>query len=76
MDAFANQVKLDLSENALRVLEKRYLRKDINGNVIETPEEMFRRVARNISNAELLYDSSDENRRKWEEEFFNVMANL
>jgi len=35
-----------LSSNALTVLEKRYLKKDKNGQVIETTEEMFWRVAR------------------------------
>ncbi|NPV69403.1 MAG: TSCPD domain-containing protein [Firmicutes bacterium] len=44
-----------LSENALIVLKKRYLAKDEDGNVIETPEEMFRRVARNISLMDALY---------------------
>ena len=34
-----------LSENALKVLERRYLKKDEEGRVIETPEEMFLRVA-------------------------------
>jgi len=41
--------KLSFSENALRVLEKRYLQKDKDGNIIETPQEMFKRVARNIA---------------------------
>ena len=44
-----------LSENALKVLEKRYLRKDKNGKVIETPEEMFRRVAHDIAEADKKY---------------------
>ena len=37
---------INLSPNALMMLEKRYLKKDKNGRVIETPEEMFWRVAR------------------------------
>lgn len=48
--------KIPLTENARIVLEKRYLKKDENGNVIETPEELFWRVARNIASADLLYD--------------------
>ena len=50
---------LNLSANALRVLKKRYLRKDANGNVVETPDEMFRRVSRTIAGAEDLYDQDD-----------------
>jgi ribonucleoside-diphosphate reductase alpha chain len=66
---------IEISENALHVLEKRYLRKDKQGNVIETPEEMFRRVARAIAAAELIYDpEADVGSR--EEEFFQLMANL
>jgi len=37
---------VEFRENALVVLEKRYLKKDSQGQVIETPEEMFRRVAK------------------------------
>lgn len=38
-----------ISDNALVVLRGRYLKKDIEGNVIETPDGMFRRVARNLA---------------------------
>jgi ribonucleoside-diphosphate reductase alpha chain len=44
-----------LSGNAKRVLERRYLKKDADGKVIETPETMFRRVARHIAKAEEKY---------------------
>jgi len=63
-----------LSENALRVLERRYLRKDLEGNVIETPKEMFLRVARNIASAELLYDVKADVEAK-AEEFYHLMVN-
>jgi len=46
---------LELSENAARVLERRYLKKDAEGRVIETPEEMFARVAGHIAKAEKAY---------------------
>jgi len=62
---------VELSENALRVLERRYLKKDEKGQVIETSEEMFRRVAQNIASAEREADV-----RAREEEFYQVMANL
>ncbi len=44
-----------LSENALTVLHRRYLRKNAAGHIIETPEQMFRRVAANIAQAERRY---------------------
>jgi ribonucleoside-diphosphate reductase alpha chain len=69
-------MKLDLSENALRVLERRYLKKDAQGRVIETPEELFRRVAKTIADAEGLYGCSAEETKKLEEDFFNMMASL
>ena len=44
-----------LSRNALQVLEARYLRRDEKGRTIESPVQLFERVARAISQAELLY---------------------
>jgi ribonucleoside-diphosphate reductase alpha chain len=64
-----------LSENALRVLEKRYLKKDKQGQVIETPEQMFRRVAQAIASAELIYNPKA-NVKAREDEFYRLMANL
>ncbi|GAB6904871.1 Ribonucleoside-diphosphate reductase [Desulfosarcina cetonica] len=46
----------DLSANAQTVLERRYLRKDVEGKIQERPAEMFHRVARHIAEAELMYD--------------------
>jgi ribonucleoside-diphosphate reductase alpha chain len=66
---------IKLSQNALRVLERRYLKKDKQGKVIETPEEMFRRVAQAIASAELNYDSKADT-KTWEEEFYRLMAGL
>ena len=47
--------KLRLSSNALKILEKRYLKKDTNGKVIEKPEDLFKRVANNIALADAKY---------------------
>ena len=66
---------INLSENALRVLERRYLKKDKQGQVIETPEEMFRRVAQAIAAAELTYDPKADVETR-QEEFYQLMANL
>ncbi|MFH1786724.1 MAG: vitamin B12-dependent ribonucleotide reductase [archaeon] len=64
-----------LSYNAVKVLENRYLKKDENRNVIETPSEMFRRVASNIAKADRIYHKKA-NLKKAEEEFYNMMVNL
>ena len=66
---------IKLTENALRVLEKRYLKKDKNGKPIEKPEDLFRRVARTIAAAELIYDAKADI-QKWEDEFYSTMVNL
>jgi ribonucleoside-diphosphate reductase alpha chain len=59
----------------MKVLEKRYLKKDEEGNPIETPVEMFRRVAKTIAEADSIYDpQADIN--STEEEFYRMMAKL
>ncbi len=66
---------LNLTPNALRVLEKRYLKKDSHGEVIETPEAMFSRVAKKIASAELKYGSQAQADAS-EEEFYRLMTSL
>jgi ribonucleoside-diphosphate reductase alpha chain len=66
---------INLTENARQVLEKRYLKKDKQGKVIETPEEMFRRVARAIATAELIYNPKADVKAQ-EDEFYQLMANF
>ncbi|NQT46714.1 MAG: TSCPD domain-containing protein [Candidatus Omnitrophica bacterium] len=68
--------KLKLTENSLKVLNRRYLRKDMDGNVVETPEGMFRRVAKNIASADKLYGIDDVQLKQVEEEFYSVMRDL
>ena len=64
---------MNLTENALKVLKARYLLKDERGKVIETPEGMFRRVARTIAAAETQYGG---NAAEWEEKFYELMTSL
>ncbi len=64
-----------LTQNAMTVLEKRYLQRDLQGNVIETPEEMFRRVAKNIAQADRNYHPQMD-LTSIEEEFYSLMAML
>ena len=64
---------MTLSENALKILERRYLSKNEKRELIETPEEMFRRVARNIASAEALYGGDVE---RMEQAFFDMMTSF
>ena len=65
---------VELSENAVTVLKRRYLRKDSQGKVIETPEKMFRRVAQHIAKAEKNYGASEERVKEVEETFYDLMT--
>ncbi len=67
---------LKLSKNALTVLERRYLKKDAENKVVETAEEMFRRIASSIAGADEIYGISKENIVKTEEKFYAMMAGL
>ncbi len=64
------------SENALKVLERRYLRKNQEGKVIEKPEELFLRVAEAIASADKLYGKSDAEVKKLKDAFYEIMAAL
>jgi len=67
---------LNLSDNSLKVLEKRYLMKDENGRAIETPEEMFRRVASTIASAEKQFGASQKEISILEDAFYRAMTSL
>ena len=66
---------IQLTPNARLVLEKRYLKKDTRGLPVESPEDMFRRMASNVASADLIYDkNADIN--SLEEQFYNLLATL
>ncbi len=67
--------RIDLTPTARLVLERRYLKKNDAGRPIESPEEMFRRVAANVAQAELTWGTVREARLA-EEEFYGMMARL
>ena len=65
----------NLTKNARRVLEARYLIRDAERRIVETPEELFERVARAIAHAELLLGNARQT-AYWEEQFYRVLASL
>ncbi len=68
--------ELRLPINALKVLERRYLLKDDERNVIEAPLQLFRRVAKHIALAEDNFKDKQYKRKEIEEKFFAMMRNL
>ncbi|MEW5705330.1 MAG: vitamin B12-dependent ribonucleotide reductase [Actinomycetota bacterium] len=68
-----NDIKV--SVNAAKVLSQRYLQKDDEGNVIETPSQMFRRVAVTVASADKLYNP-EADIKALEEEFYHLMVNF
>ncbi len=65
---------LKLSTNAIKVLAKRYLFKNDEGRIIETPRQLFQRVAKAIASVDINYKKISV--KKTEEEFFEVLSNL
>ncbi len=68
-------VSLKLSENAVKVLEKRYLKRDKDGNCVETPADMFRRVADTIASGDLQYGKSQAEVKELSDRFYNAITN-
>ena len=65
-----------LSENALKVLERRYLKKDKEGRVVETPDELFRRVAKTIASSDKAYGRNEAQVRELENRFYEMLSSL
>ena len=66
--------KIILTRNALKVLEKRYLKRDKNGNCIETPQDMFRRVADTIASGDLEFGKTSKNVQNLSDRFYNAIT--
>jgi len=65
-----------LNVNGLLIAKSRYLQKDNDGNVIETPKEMFQRVARSVAEIEKKYGKTDEQINEFEEEFYDMINTM
>lgn len=65
----------ELSVNALTVLRKRYLQKDLSGEVVETPRELFWRIAATIALNESRY-KADADLGEWARKYYHLMASL
>src|SRR5947208_12294900 len=76
LEVVAREPDPKLSENALRVLQKRYLKKDDKGRVIETPKELFARVAWNLALAERNYGATETQVEEIAHRFFHIIASL
>lgn len=68
--------KLPFSVNALRVLAARYLQRDENGEVCETPEEMFDRVAKALAKVEANYGKNEKDIADLAEKFGEILNNF
>lgn len=67
---------IELDPNQKIILEGRYLQRDVEGRVIETPEQMFRRVARTVAEAESRFGGDAKAVDAWAEHFFEIMADF
>ncbi len=71
--SYVDDDTINLSENSLKVLERRYLRRDIDGSLLESAAGMFYRVARHIAGAEELHDGDVDSTAKT---FYDLLTEL
>lgn len=69
-------MSVKLSENALKVLERRYLKKDEHGRPLETADELFGRVAKTIAAVEKIYGKNESQIKDLENKFCEMMSSL
>lgn len=67
--------QINLSENAIKVLEKRYLKRDADGKCTETPADMFRRVADTIASGDLQFGRTQSDVDKLSDRFYDAITN-
>ncbi|HBR21049.1 MAG TPA: ribonucleotide-diphosphate reductase subunit alpha [Nitrospiraceae bacterium] len=67
---------LSLTQNAIKVLEKRYLKKNEEGKIVETPHELFKRVARSVAAADLHYGKTEAEVNAVESSFYDMTTSL
>lgn len=70
-----NTDKLCLSPNAIKVLEKRYLKRNLNGEVTETPKELFERVAYTIASADEKFGANEQEVQETGKKFYDIITN-
>lgn len=71
-----SEIKPGLSKNAITVLEKRYLVRDNKGDIIETTEGLFKRVAAFVAAADALYGADENQVNNTATKFYEMMAEL
>lgn len=64
----------DNSDMRTQILRRRYLWKDVQGNVVETPEQMFHRVAKHVASIETKYGATETQLKILEDEFHQLMT--
>lgn len=75
-DTYSRTIDSMLSPNSLTVLERRYLKKDEAGQPLESPSDMFARVAENIASAEAALGASPGQVAERAREFYDIMTSL
>lgn len=71
--SYVSDEQINLSENSLKVLERRYLRRDIHGNLLETHAGMFYRIAHHVGQVEKAHDRDT---TETERAFYDLLTEL
>ena len=66
----------ELTQNSIVVLQRRYLIKDSNGNVVESPEQLFHRVANVIAAPDEKFGTEPDEVVRTAEQFYDMIAIL